>query len=123
HPKNPNTIIIQRCGQLDGLYDHPGGTSDPIFIYLIILGIPGISIVKAITKAPVKVPFIKINELGAQKIIGARLSQIPTKHAIQKLNCLLGVSDRQPKIISIDPLIISLHCIASTRISSLSQID
>jgi hypothetical protein len=68
--------------QVEGLYDHPRGTSGPgIFIFI------GTRIANVNTKTPTRVSFMYVAASGAQNKTGAKASQKPTTafaHAAQE---------------------------------------
>jgi len=49
-------MIGARCGQLDGLYDQPRGTSGPVSMLIPgAIGIPGARMANTMTSAPTNV--------------------------------------------------------------------
>src|SRR3970040_1217866 len=82
-PTSASAMIGARCGQLDGLYDHPGGASGPGSMRIPAgIGMPGARMAKTITSVPTSVSLV-YSAARAQKRSGATSSQTPTSEFAQ----------------------------------------
>ena len=80
-----------------------------------MLGMPGIRIVNAMTSSPTIESLAYPAELGDHSTTGANTSQIPTKHAAQRLTGRSGLRARHPSTTSNAPEITSDHVINQAR--------
>ena len=56
NPTSASAMMGARCGQLDGLYDQPGGRSGPSTMDIPrAMGMPGARMAKTTTSAPTRV--------------------------------------------------------------------
>ena len=85
---------------------------------LIMFGMPGIRIVRAITSNPTSESLANPAALGDHSTTGANTSQMPTKQAAQRLTGRSGFSARQPNTTSSTPEMTSDHVISQARSES-----